>query len=278
MTISASKVMELRNLTGAGMMDCKKALLEVDGDLEQARDYLRKKGISVAQKKSDRETKEGGIGIAISDDQKKAAMVHLACETDFVARNEKFDTLLAKLSHQVLENGDQDLANQSLVGGTGTVADLITESISTLGENLQIIESAILSVEGEGLVGGYVHSNKRIGVLVSISGGAPRPALEELARDVSMHIAASQVHAVSSDDIDPALLAKEKEILIAQAKESGKPDDIVEKMVQGRMSKFVKEVALLDQPFVKDPEKTVQAVVKACGDELKVERYVKLQF
>jgi len=277
MTISAAKVMELRNITGAGMMDCKKALVETDGDMEQAQDFLRKKGISVAQKKSDRETKEGGVGIAISDDGTKGAIVHLACETDFVARNEKFGALLDLLTQQVLQKGGENFTDQPALDGSGTVGEVLTQNISTMGENLQLIDTALLEAQS-GFVGGYVHSNKRIGVLVAFGGGSANEANQEMARDVAMHIAASQVHAVSADDIDPAVLEKEKEIFIAQAKESGKPDDIVEKMVQGRLSKFVKEVSLLDQPFVKDPDKTVRGFVESVDSTLKIEQFIKFQF
>ena len=275
MTIPAGKVMELRNITGAGMMDCKRALQETNGDMEQAQDYLRKKGISIAQKKSDRATNEGGIGVSFDEKHHQAAIVRLACETDFVARNEQFDALLATFGEQVLAKGDQDVLDQQALDGSGTVSELLTRSITTLGENLQFIEASRLELSGEGYIGGYVHSNKKIGVLVAISGSGD---LETLARDVAMHIAASNVHAISADDLDPGLVAKEKEILIAQAKESGKPDDIIEKMVQGRINKFVKEIVLLDQPFVKNPDQTVAQVVKDCGADLKVEQFLKFHF
>lgn len=284
MTIPASKVMELRNATGAGMMDCKRALEEMGGDLEQAKDFLRKKGIAIAAKKSSRETTEGGIAIAIADDHKMAAMVHLASETDFVARNDKFQGLLKQLTTQVLEKGDTDVPNQPVSDGAGTVQELITEAISTMGENLQLLEAVRVEAPADGLVSGYVHSNSKIGVLVVLRAGDAGKAgeLEPLARDLAMHVAASQVHAVRADEIDAAVLEKEKEIYTAQAKESGKPDEIVEKMVQGRLNKFIKEVSLLAQPFVKDPDKTVEQVVKdraaALGTDVTVERFLKFQF
>ncbi len=284
MAISASQVMELRASTGAGMMDCKKALQEMDGDLEAAKDYLRKKGISIAQKKSDRETNEGGVGLQIAADGKTGAIVQLACETDFVARNEQFGALLERLAAQALAHGGDGLAEQPLDGGTGSVNDFITEAIAKLGENLQLVQAERLTVSGEGVVGGYVHSNQKIGVLVAVGSdkAVASDALDVLAKDLAMHIAASQVSAVSAEDVDPALIAKEKEILVAQAQESGKPADIIEKMVQGRLSKFVKEVALLDQPFVKDPERTVAKLVADTGTQvgaaLRVQGFAKLQF
>jgi elongation factor Ts len=283
MTISASTVMELRSATGAGLMDCKQALVESDGDLEQARDYLRKKGISVAAKKSSRETTEGGITISYGDGKSSAAMVRLASETDFVARNDQFLGLLNSLAAQVLAEGDQDVMNQQISEGE-TVQERITVAISTMGENLQLMESIRVDAPEKGLVGGYVHSNAKIGVLVVLSAGegAKPDALEELARDLAMHVAASQVHALRAEDIDPEVIAKEKEIFSAQARESGKPDEIVQKMVDGRMNKFVREVSLMDQPFVKDPDKTIRQVVEEAaasqGVDVNVERFVKFQF
>jgi len=282
MTVSAARVMELRANTGAGMMDCKRALEETEGDLAAASDFLRKKGIAVAAKKSDRETREGGIGIAFGPDQRSAALVHLASETDFVARNERFLELLETLTARVLENGEAELLEQKV--GSGTVGDLITNAISTLGENLRLVQAARVTLAEPGLVGGYVHSNRRIGALVVLQSGSAdgKDALMALGKDLAMHVAASQVSAVRAEEIDPDLMAKEKEIYLAQAKEAGKPDHIVEKMVEGRLNKFKKEMSLLAQPFVKDPQKTVEAVVaeaaQALGSDISVDRFVKFQF
>lgn len=285
MTISASQVMELRSATGAGMMDCKKALEESGGDMEKARDYLRKKGIALAAKRSDRETSEGGIAIAQSDDKRTAAMTRLACETDFVSRNEQFQGLLGQITAQVLASGDKDVLSQPVLNGEGTVESLITTAVGVIGENLQLVEAARLSVTGNGVVSGYVHTNGKIGVLVALkTDGAPgdTDALVQLGRDLAMHIAASNVAAVSEAEIDPAVLAKEREVFIAQAQESGKSAEIAEKMVQGRLKKFVKEISLLDQPFVKDPERAVSAILaeagKAQGTPVAVETFIKFQF
>lgn len=283
MAITASQVAELRSLTGAGLMDCKKALEESNGNIEAARDWLRKKGISVAAKKSDRATKEGSVAMAISADKATGALVRLASETDFVARNDEFKKLIGDLANQVLAKGADDLANQAAMQGAGKVQDQITAAIAKMGENLQLMDAGRLEVKG-GVIGGYVHSNSKIGVLVALKAdGKAEPAkLEPLARDIAMHVAASQVTAVSPDQLSPEQVAKEKEILIAQAAESGKPKDIVEKMVQGRLAKYLKEITLLSQPFVKDPEKTVEQLLaengKALGAKLSVEKFVKLQF
>ena len=283
MAISASEVMELRAATGAGMMDCKRALEEVGGDMESAKDYLRKKGIAIARIKSARQTHEGGIAIRISADRKIAAIVKLSCETDFVARNEAFLALLDTLAGQVLARGAGDVADQKLLEGRGTVGELIAETIGKLGENLQLAEAARIDLVGEGAVGGYVHSNRKIGVLVALRSDKPvaGDALDVLPKDLAMHVAASQVSAIRGEDIDPALIAKEKEILTAQALESGKPADIVDKMVQGRLSRFIKENTLLEQPFVKEPGKTVKQLLgengEPLGANLAVDRFVKFQ-
>jgi len=283
MAISAAQVMELRASTGAGMMDCKKALLETDGDLEKAGEYLRKKGIATAAKKASRQTNEGGIAVALDAGRKTAAMAHLACETDFVARNEQFRALLQSLADHVLAHGAENVGGQQTDSGE-TVDERITQGIATMGENLQLVDAVQLSVEGEGLIGAYVHSNGRIGVLVALGsdGPADAAALGEVAKDLAMHVAASQVSAIAPEDIDPALLAKEKEIYTAQALESGKPEAIAAKMVEGRLSKFMKENSLLHQPFVKDPDLTVEKLLaekgKALGVKLKVQRFFKYQF
>ena len=287
MSITASQVAELRATTGAGLMDCKKALEASSGDLQAAADYLRKKGISIAQKKSARETKEGAVGVALSPDKRAAAMVRLACETDFVARNEQFQALVSQLAKQVLAKGASDVPGQPLASGVGsgngTVADLITQAIATTGENLQFVEAAKVEANA-GVIGGYVHSNGKIGVLVALNAGGSQAAdkLETLARDIAMHIAASQVSAIRPEEVPPEVLQKEKEILVAQAAESGKPADIVEKMVQGRINKFLREITLLSQPFVKNPDQTVEQLLaeqgKALGGKLAVERFVKFAF
>lgn len=284
MTVSPSQVKELRAATGAGMMDCKRALVEVGGDMEAARDFLRKKGISIARKKSSRETNEGGISIITAGDGKTGAMVQLACETDFVARNDQFGALLQHLVAQTLTGGAENLKDQALEAGQGTVNDLIIESIGKMGENLQLVAASRMAVDGEGILGGYIHSNMKIGVLLALGSAKaiPKADLEPLASDLAMHIAASQVSAIHGDDIDPAVIEKEKEIYLGQAQESGKPEDIIEKIVRGRLDKFINEVALMNQPFVKDPDITVRQLLDGKGKEqdteFTVERFEKFQF
>jgi elongation factor Ts len=288
MSITASQVAELRASTGAGLMDCKKALEATGGDLAAAKDYLRKKGIAIAQKKSARETKEGAVAVALSEDRRTAAIVRLACETDFVARNEQFQTLVGQLARQVLARGASDVPQQALAEGKGTVAELITQAIATTGENLQFVEAARIEAPA-GAIGGYVHSNAKIGVLVAVKAeGAlaqEMPAADKLtalARDIAMHVAASQVSAIRPDEVPAEVMQHEKDILAAQAKESGKPAEIIEKMVQGRLNKYLKDITLLSQPFVKNPEQTIEQLLaeqgKALGAKLSVERYVKFAF
>jgi len=258
--------------------------VDVRGEDIRGRIFICKKGISIAQKKSSRATNEGAVAIRIAKDKKSAAAVQLACETDFVARNDQFVALLERLTAQVLAQGSADVPQQKLADGKGTVSDLIAETISKLGENVQFVDARRVTLGGAGTIGGYVHSNQKIGVLVALKSdkAVAGEALDVLAKDLAMHIAATQVAAISGEEIDPAVLAKEKEIFTAQAKESGKPADIVEKMVQGRVNKFIKEVALLDQPFVKDPERSVKKLIAETAQQvsakLSVDQFMKLQF
>ena len=280
--VTAAAVKELREVTGGAMMDCKRALVECDGDMEAAKEFLRKKGQAKALKKSSRETSEGAIGLAVGPDQRSAALVKLACETDFVARNEKFQVLLQQLSQHVLENGGDDVLGQTTSGGD-TVQELVTQSVAELGENMQFLDTKQATV-ANGTVGSYVHMTGKIGVLVPLETEAPcnDDRLQTLARDIAMHIAATPSEAVRADQVDAAVLEKEKELLAAQARESGKPEEIIEKMITGRVNKFLKEVCVETQPFVKDPQVTVGQLVKdtskALGAGITFDRFVKFQF
>ena len=282
MAVTAAAVKELREVTGGAMMDCKRALVECDGDMEAAKEFLRKKGQAKALKKSSRETSEGAIGLAVGPDQRSAALVKLACETDFVARNEKFQVLLQQLSQHVLENGGDDVLGQTTSGGD-TVQELVTQSVAELGENMQFLDTKQATV-ANGTVGSYVHMTGKIGVLVPLETEAPcnDDRLQTLARDIAMHIAATPSEAVRADQVDAAVLEKEKELLAAQARESGKPEEIIEKMITGRVNKFLKEVCVETQPFVKDPQVTVGQLVKdtskALGVGITFDRFVKFQF
>jgi len=270
-TITAAMVKELREITGAAMMDCKKALGETDGNIETAKEFLRKKGQASADKKSSRETKEGAVGIAQVGN--KAALIKIACETDFVAINDGFQDFVGSMAAIAADTGIEKF-------GEASKADFVT-AISKMGENMVFVEGQ--AWESDGVVGGYIHGKGKIGVMVELSNeGADAEKAAEAARGLAMHIAASHVEAISADDLDPAVLEKEKTFLINQAKESGKSEEIAEKMVVGRMNKFKKEICLLDQKFVREPEKSVSdwlaAQAKDAGGTLKVTRYFKSGF
>ena len=268
-TITASAVKELREITGVAMMDCKKALVETNGNMEEAKDFLRKKGQAKALKKSSREPREGAVGLYSSKDGKTAGLVQVTCETDFVARNEKFQSLIKKLAEQVSVNGENNLLQQNLINGEGNVESMLTNTIAELGENMQILNSRKFEIT-HGLIGGYIHSNGKIGVAVPLETDQPcgENSLKSLAKDVAMHIAAFNAEAVKSDQVPEEVLEKEKEVFIAQARESGKPDNIIEKMIEGRLKKYVKEICVESQPFVKNPEFSVCQIIEQTANEL----------
>ena len=283
--ITASMVKELREISGVGMMECKKALVETQGDMDTAKELLRKTGQVKALKKSSRETREGGVGIAIASDKKKAALVKIACETDFVAKNEKFRSLLGQLAEQAISHGVEDFMNQPFQQADleGTVQDMLMRFIGELGENIQFLEAKALQVDF-GVVGGYVHMTGKIGVLVALKTEqhVEHALLDPLAKDISMHIAASQAEAISEDQIPAEVLEKEKEIFVAQARDSGRPENIIEQMIAGRMRKFKKESCVLSQPFVKIPEQTIEGLLsetsKTVGVGIALTDFVKFQF
>jgi len=259
MAVTAALVKELRERTGLGMMECKKALVETDGDLELAIDNLRKSGQAKAAKKAGRTAADGGVVAKVSEDGKTAAIVEINSETDFVARDDNFKGFCDKVAQLVLDTKETDVEKlkDAAVDGS-TLEEVRTALIQKIGENIQVRRAQIVE-SAEGVVGAYIHGGK-IGVLVALQGGN-----EELGKDVAMHVAASNPQVVNPEDVPEEVVAKEKEIFSAQAKESGKPDDIIEKMVTGRVSKFLKEVSLVEQPFVKDPDTTVGKLVKAAG-------------
>ncbi len=282
-TITASAVKELREITGVAMMDCKKALVETNGNMEEAKDFLRKKGQAKALKKSSRETREGAVGLYSSKDGKTAGLVQVTCETDFVARNEKFKSLIKKLAEQVSVNGENNLLQQNLINGEGNVESMLTNTIAELGENMQILNSRKFKIT-HGLIGGYIHSNGKIGVVVPLETDQPcnENSLKSLAKDIAMHIAAFNAEAVKSDQVPEEVLEKEKEVFIAQARESGKPDNIIEKMIEGRLKKYVKEICVESQPFVKNPQFSVSQIIeqteKELGLKINFDKFEKYQF
>lgn len=264
--VSAQAVKELREVTGAGMMECKAALVETLGDFEAAKDFLRTKGQAKALKKSSRETPEGAIGMFIDADRKQAGMIKMACETDFVARNENFQKYLSQLSQHIAVKGDENLLEQTLSGTSETIGSMMARMVGELGENFRIMGSRQVHV-ASGVVNGYVHSTGKVGVLVALEAERVNGALWDLAKDIALHIAATHAEAISPDEISAEVIAKEREIFSAQARESGKPENIIEKMVEGRINKFMKEVCVLSQPFVKNPEKTIADLLSDAAEK-----------
>jgi len=273
--ITAALVKELREKSGAGMMDCKKALQENAGDVEQSMDWLRTKGLSKAAKKSDRVAAEGLVAIALKSDGggMTGAVVELNAETDFVARNEMFQSAARKVAQTALVAGADIQALTAATTADGElVSDMITNLIATIGENMLVRRAAHFDVK-QGAVAAYVHNAAapdvgRIGVLVAVEGAADQAKLQELGRKIAMHVAATQPLSLSADDIDPAAVERERAIFAEQAAESGKPPQVVEKMVEGRIRKFLEEVVLLKQAFVMNPDQTVEQLVEATGKEL----------
>ena len=257
MEITAALVKELRERTGAGMMECKKALVESAGDIEVAIETMRKAGIAKAAKKSGRIAAEGLI--AIQQNAEQAAMVEINCETDFVSKGDDFKAFCNTITTTVLNEQPTNLEQlMELVLATGkTVENTRQELIAKLGENIQVRRFTLVKVVPSGCLGVYLHGT-RIGVLVDMRGGQT-----ELAKDIAMHIAASRPLCVNADQVPAEFVTKEKEIYLAQAADSGKPTHIIEKMVEGRLKKFLAEITLLGQPFVKDPDQTVDKLLKA---------------
>ena len=271
--ITAALVKDLREKTGAGMMDCKKALTENGGNIEESIDWLRKKGLAAAAKKSGRVAAEGLIGVASVP--ARAAMVEVNAETDFVARNDAFQDFVANVAKIALHVGE-DLAaiNAAPYPGTGrSVAEEITHLIATIGENMNIRRARVLTVP-QGVVATYIHAALKpglgkIGVLAAVEGTSEAAALETLGRQVGMHVAATRPEALDVSAIDPAALEREKQVLTEQAKASGRPDNIIGKMVEGRIRKYYEEVVLLEQVWVHDGESRVKAVMQKSGVTLK---------
>jgi elongation factor Ts len=276
--ITAALVKQLREKTGAGMMDAKKALVENDGDEAAAIEWLRAKGLSKAAKKSGRAAAEGLVAVKLSDDGKSGTIVELNAETDFVSRNENFQKALDGISSVALttDGSVAAVAAAPAPDGEGTVDDMIKRMIATIGENMTLRRSAKVSTLGR--VSSYIHNAAapgmgKVGVLVALEGSGD---LEDAGRKVAMHIAATSPAAATTAELDPALIESEKRVLTEQARESGKPDAVIEKMIVGRMQKFYKEVVLNEQPFIMDPDKTVGEFLKAQGAELKSFVHFKL--
>jgi elongation factor Ts len=281
--ITAELVKTLREKTDAGMMDCKKALKETGGDLEAAVAYLRQKGLAVASKRADRTTSEGAIWASITPDHKSGTLLEVNCETDFVAKTPAFVDLGTKLTEHLaavaLETVEELLTQPCPHDPKLSVTDYLNETIAKTGESIRIRH--FTRYQGD-LVTAYIHHGGKIGVMLELSGGDAAPEAQAAAKDLAMQVAATSPVAVSREEISLELIAKEKAIYEAQAKDSGKPEKIIEKMVVGRLEKFYKEVCLVEQTFVKNPDVTVAQFLKEEGaklgsKELKVKRFIRYQ-
>jgi elongation factor Ts len=281
--ISAQTVKDLRDRTGAGMMDCKKALAESGGDLEAAVTYLREKGLAGASKKAGRVTAEGLVDCFATSDATAAAIVELNCETDFVAKNDQFRRLLSDVGAAVLaqpgsaEGTGDDVGGLKLSGG-GSIEDAVKAAIASIGENLSLRRFLRLR-STNGAIGSYVHAGGKIGVLVSVTGATASD--DELLRSLAMQVAAAFPRFVRRDEVDPSEIAKEREIFRGQAAQSGKPAQVIEKIVDGKIEKFYRDVCLMEQEYVRDPQLTIDKLLaqasKASGRKLTVERFVRYQ-
>ncbi|MFN4009377.1 MAG: translation elongation factor Ts [Pannonibacter sp.] len=272
MSISAAMVKELREKTGAGMMDCKTALNETGGDMEAAIDWLRTKGLAKAAKKAGRVAAEGLVGVASQG--VKAAVIELNSETDFVARNDGFQKLVRDVVSVAIETGSdvEAISAATYPSADKSVDAVIKDNIATIGENMTLRRAAVLAVS-EGVVATYIHSAVteglgKIGVLVALESAGDKDKLNGLGRQIAMHIAATSPLSLNVDQLDPAVVERERNVFIEQARESGKPDNIIEKMVEGRIRKFYEEVTLVKQAFVIDPDKTVEQAVEALAKDL----------
>jgi len=281
--ITAQMVKDLREKSGAGMMDCKKALTEAGGDFDKAMALLRERGEAIAVKRGGRAAKEGIIAAAISADAKQGAIIELNCESDFVARNNDFKALADKIAqHGVSVPEGTDLGETQLDGEA--VNDVVKGAIGKIGENIVLSRSAKLD-STDGIIVSYIHPPGKIGVLVEFGGAtnlADNADFQQIARGIAMHVAAANPTCVNRDQVDPAALEAEKAIFRNQALNEGKPEAIVEKIIGGRISKYYAEVCLLEQPYVQEPDKKVQDIVKEAGkkhgaDAIELRRFVRFQ-
>jgi elongation factor Ts len=278
--ITAAMVKELRDRTAAGMMDCKNALKECEGSVESAIDWLRQKGLSKAAKKAGRATSEGVVASVVAADNSKAAIVEVMCETDFVSRGDKFQVFAKEVGQTVFDKAPADTEALAAILG-----DEVNNQIATIGENIVLGRLAVYSVEGTGTIGCYIHANGKIGILVEVAcekaETAKNPKLQELAHNVAMQVAAACPTAVHPEALDPALVESEKEVSRQKTLEEGKPANIVEKIVEGRIRKFFEEVCLIHQAYIRDDSKSIQAILaeegKALGDTLDIKRFVRFQ-
>ncbi|MBR3721100.1 MAG: elongation factor Ts [Clostridia bacterium] len=270
--VTASQVKDLREKTGAGMMDCKKVLTETDGDMEKAIELLRERGIAKAAKKSSRVAAEGLVAAYVSEDGKVGAVVEVNAETDFVGKNDEFRSFVNDVAKQIVEknpaNVEELLGQESIAEAGKTVQEVLTNKIATIGENMSI--RRFERFESNGIVGSYIHGEGKIGVLVDMENATP-----ELAKDICLQIAAAKPEFLNRESVTPERVAKEMEILKAQAMNEGKPAEIAEKMVQGRINKFYGEICLMEQEFVKDPDMKINKLLESKG--AKINSFARLE-
>ena len=289
MAISASMVKELRDKTGAGMMDCKKALTNTDGDMDKAVEWLRENGLAKAEKKAGRIAAEGLVAVKVSDDKKKAAIVEVNSETDFVAKNDVFQKLVDSVASQAINTGASDMdafmAEPWIEDSSVTVEENLKNMIAKIGENMNIRRFEKME-QGNGMIVSYIHAGGKIGVLISAETDNTGAEVEECLKNVAMQVAAMNPQYLSSDDVSEEYKEKEKEVLLAQAKNdpnnAGKPDNIIEKMIIGRLNKELKEVCLTEQVYVKAENKEtvakyVEAVAKANGCNIKLNQFIRFE-
>lgn len=287
MAVTAAQISELRKSTGAGMLDCKKALEETNGDFEQAVDFLRKKGLAAASKKAGRAATEGMVVAAVSAEGNKGILLEINSETDFVAKNDKFQSFVKDIANHILVAGPatvEELLTQPYCGDSSkTIQTMLNEAISVIGENMQIRRFVGYTVPGAGAVGSYIHAGGKIGVLVEATcdnaAAAQDPAFAAFVKDVAMHAAAASPLYVQRSEVDADVLEREKDIYRSKARESGKPDNIIEKIIDGQVNKFYADICLVEQQFVKDTDKTIQQLTaevgKALGTAITITRFTK---
>jgi len=281
--ITAGMVKELRERTGAGMMDCKKALSSANGDMEKAIEILREKGLAAAAKKAGRIASEGLVDTYISEGGKVGAIVEVNCETDFVAKNEDFIAFVKNVAKQAAQSSAKDveeLLNEKYIAGEGTVREVLTALIAKIGENMNLRRFERFTMEGNGLIKDYIHGGGRIGVMVCLKSDKDA-ALDELAKDIAMQIAAANPRYITRDDVPQDEIEKEKEIYKVQAMNEGKPENIAEKMVAGRLQKFFKEVCLVEQIWIRDQDYTIKKLLdeksKELGTSISVAKFVRFE-
>jgi len=273
MAITATDVNKLRQMTGAGMMDCKKALVEADGDFDKAIEILRKKGQKLSEKRADRETKEGSVFVRTSEDKTSAIIISFTCETDFVAKNDDFQSLGNEIADVAMANKPADLAALNALSlGSQTVQDKVTEYVGKIGEKLEVSHYETVSSEQ---VASYIHSNGKLGVLVALTGTGGND-VSDAGKDVGMQIAAMNPVAVDKDGVDQVTIEKEIEIGKEQARQEGKPENIIEKIAMGKLNKFFQDNTLLSQAFVKDSKQTVQQYLDSVNKGLTVTAFKRV--